>query len=378
MPMNETLEPLASLTLPTRERDSASTQNPEDGDAFFQAVRQGFERAAHDMGGTYDYDYQLGGEQIALRFASPLLASKITPALAHRAVSPAPPALTICLWDSASTRTGLHPSVARLIASARPYPTGILGTRGELAAYSDRRFRAAFNLGSGILSVLDTELNLAVYWIEDAAQLPYYEQGAPLKTILSWWMSEHARQFVHAGAVGTADGGLLLAGKSGSGKSTTALACLGSPLKYVSDDYALIAMQPEPYVYNLYNTAKLNGQADLDRFPQLASRVHNLERLSEEKLMIFLEPHFAHQLRTGFPIKAVLVPRVSGKSETTLQPLTPGAALTALGMSTLFQLSGSGQAALHMMALLVRRMPCYELALGRDVAQIPQVLSSVL
>ena len=41
-------------------------------------------------------------------------------------------------------------------------------------------------------------------------------------------MSDRNLQYVHAGAVGNKNGGILLVGKGGSGKSSTALACLKS------------------------------------------------------------------------------------------------------------------------------------------------------
>lgn len=346
----------------------------QDAAALFKAVYDSFKRAAKEVDASFTYNYLLGDCSIELSFASPTLAAKITPAFAHRLALPALPALTICLWDSASTGVELPPWVSGLVRAAQEHWVGILGPRGELEKYNAGHMRAAYLLGPEILCVLDLERNLAVYWVQDAAQVPYYESSSPLKTILNWWMSEHGRQFVHAGAVGTPDGGILLAGKGGSGKSSTVLACLGSPLKIVSDDYALVAPEPEPYVFSLYNTAKLTGQADLERFPQLVSRIHNLDRLDEEKLVIFLREHYAEQLRAGFPIRAVMVPRVTGKPDTTIQPMAPGAALAALAATTLFQLPGSGGSALQAMASVVRRVPRYELLLGTDVAQIPQVL----
>lgn len=344
---------------------------------FFESVRAGFERAIRRKGPT-DYSLLLGGYVIELRFASALLASKIMPALAHLVVPRSAPALTICLWDSGSTGVPLAFQAAELVAAAQQHWVGVLGPRGEIVRYHHSPIRAGYALGPGILSLLDTEHNLAVYWVEDAAQLAYYESASPLRTILSWWMGEHGRQIVHAGAVGTVDGGILLTGRGGSGKSSTALACLGSPLTFISDDSALVAIEPSPRVYGIYKTAKLNGQADLDRFPQLVPLVRNLDRVGEEKLLLMLNDWHAAQVAAGFSIKVLMVPRVTGNFETTVIPMAPGAALTALATTTLFQLSGSGKDALNRMASLVRRVPRYELLLGTDVSQIPDVLLDVL
>ena len=46
---------------------------------------------------------------------------------------------------------------------------------------------------------------------------------APFRTILTWWAADHRLALVHAAAVATGDGAVVLAGTSGAGKSTTAL-----------------------------------------------------------------------------------------------------------------------------------------------------------
>jgi Coenzyme PQQ synthesis protein D (PqqD) len=214
--------------------------------------------------------------------------------------------------------------------------------------------------------------------IDDAQNMPYWEQGSPVQTILNWWTTDRQQQHVHAGAVGTLNGGVLLAGKGRSGKSSTALACIDSPLLYASDDYCLVANNPQPYVYSLYNTAKLKGQADLELFPKLAHMVSNVDRIGLEKAMLFLHQNYPDKISRGFPIKAVLVPQVTGKVDTHLRPTTPGMALRALVPSTIFQLAGSGQTAFGIMSSLVKQVPCYVLELGTDMAQIPNMIVDLL
>jgi len=81
---------------------------------------------------------------------------------------------------------------------------------------------------------------------------------------------------------------------------------------------------------------------------------------------------------SGFPIKAVLIPRITGQSDTSVRPTTTGAALRALAPSTIFQLAGSGQTAFQTMSSLVKQVPCYSLELGTEMAQIPEVILSLL
>lgn len=345
---------------------------------YLHLVHEGFERAVQ-VAGSVEHFYKIGSHTLRLRFAGSGLISSITPALSHLATEPtATPDLTICLWDNASTGTRLPLLIGSLVELLRLHWTEYLGPRKEIKVYDSDQIRSNFHIGPNILSLLDRQQNLAYYWIEDAQDIPYWEKGSPLQTILNWWTTEHQCQYVHAGAVGTPGGGVLLAGKGGAGKSSTALACIDSSLVYASDDYCLVTNNPAPYVYSLYNTAKLKGQADLERFPRLAPLINNIDRLGLEKAMLFLHQHYPKKIVQGFPIKAVLIPQVTGKLDTKLRPTTAGAALRSLAPSTMFQLAGTGQIALQMMSSLVKQVPCYVLELGTDMVQIPEVILHLL
>jgi hypothetical protein len=347
--------------------------------AGFDLLLGGFQRACVAVGGSLDQFIKIGEFTVCLRFAGAGLLPYVSPALAHLCIEPtAAPDLTICLWDTVSTNTPTAPLLNWLCKSIRMQPFEHLSPRQEIRVLSNTRVPATFEMGAGVLSMLDTQQASAVYWVHDAAALPYYEQGAPLRTILNWWLSSRNFQCVHAGAVGTTEGGVLLTGKGGSGKSTTALACLDSELLYVSDDYCLFTNEPRPYVYSLYNTAKLNGLRDLQRQPQFLPMIHNTNQLGQEKLMMFLARHMGHKLRRGFPLKAILLPCVTGNVETRLTRVSAGLALKSLAPTSLFQLPGAAQRSFQNMGELVRQLPCYQLELGSDLSAIPEAILRLL
>jgi hypothetical protein len=337
--------------------------------AHFKAVYEASQAAAQSVGGFIDRFYSIGGYNIRLRFAGAALIPHMTPALAHLEVSPnATPALTVCLWDSASTQISLPPASWR--------GEDFLA-RGEIQGYNDDRISMTYQYGVEGFSMLDAEQDLAVFCVRDASQVPYYEKGAPLRTILHWWLSNHARQLVHAAAVGTLAGAVLIGGKGGSGKSTTALACLNSELFYIGDDYVLLGAEPTPFVYSLYNSAKLNAD-HVHRLPYLVSKISNPEQLDTEKALVILKDHYPQKVINGLPVRAILLPRVTGLPETKLKKVSPAMGLAALAPSTIFQLPRAGDGAFQYLARFVKRVPCYCLEVGTDLSQIPDVISGLL
>ncbi len=356
------IDPLTKRQVPVETDDTRAL-------TYFKSVYTAFQKAQQATGGFIDRLYNIAGHIIRLRFAGSSLVPSISPALAHLAVKPGPtPALTVCLWDSVSTHTKMSPA---------PWQPDDYIARGEIGGYNSNRIHTVFQPGVHALSMLDTALNLGVFWVHDARQIPYYECSFPLRTILHWWMSKHARQLVHAGAVGTPLGGVLLVGKGGSGKSTTALACLDSELDYLGDDYVLLSVEPSPFVYSLYNSAKLDAD-HIQRLPYLASAISNQKSLDTEKALIFLHDHYPEKVKTGFAVRAILLPRVSGLSESRVKKASSAAGLRALAPSTIFQLPGAGYEAFRTMARLVNQVPSYILELGQDISQIPCVISQLL
>jgi hypothetical protein len=347
--------------------------------ACFDLMHAGFERARKRTGPPIEQCYRFGGHAVRFLFAGERLAEALTPAFAHlRVPNEDPVGLTVHLWDTRSSGEPLSPFVTLLTDGIASDPYQWLTTRHEIVGISNHRVPATLDQWSGAFSLYDRESARGVYWVEDAGDLPYFERGAPLRTLLSWWLSDVGYQSVHAAGVGNANGGVLLAGKAGSGKSTTALRCLETELNYLADDYCMFCVGGPPQAFSMYNTAKLDGLADLQRQPRFLPLIENPDAVGTEKLMMFLERHFADRLVLSFPIRAVLVPRVTDHRATMIAEISPGAALAALGPTTLLQRPGSAENALRAMGELVRGVPCYELRLSAGARDAPDVIAGLL
>jgi hypothetical protein len=337
--------------------------------AFFETLHETFRQAESCAGLSVERSYRMARKHVRLRFAGTALVPALIPAFEHLSIdNDGKPDLTVCIWDAQSTGVNLP----------RPAWSGrVYGPRGDVQGFNDERFKTSYCFGAAALSMYDAHCRRAVYCTKDASQLPSWERGAPLRTVLHWGLRVYDLQLCHGAALGTPEGGVLLAGKGGSGKSTTALRCLQSELLYASDDYCVVQVKPSPYVHSLYNTAKVNAD-NVSRVPFLRSAISNWERLDTQKALMFLRQHYPEKLSVGFPIRAVMVPRVTGRVNTEVTPATSADAVGALALSTIRQLPGADHRSLETIKSVTDRVPCYYLELGTDLDQIPGVILDVL
>jgi hypothetical protein len=335
--------------------------------AYFEELRAAAERARR-AAGTVERSFRVAGRAVRLSFAGPAMVGPLTAALAHLETAAAPPDLVIHVWDSASTGVP---------APAPPWRPDDHLARGFIRGFNGSRFSTANLPVMDGFSMLDHERGTAVHWDPSAARITLHERSFPLRVILAWWAARHGLQFAHAGAVGRPDGGVLIAGAGGSGKSTAALACVGSDLAFVSDDHVLLGDEPIPTVHSLYCSAKLHWD-HLERLPHLKRCVANGGQAGEDKALLFLDRAFPAQISAGFPVKAILVPRITGEHDTRVAPITGAAALAALAPSSMFLLPGEDAAAFRHLAGIARRVPAFELRSGSDLAQISGAVARLL
>lgn len=350
-----------------------SASSPASPDAcpsvFVRQLDEAFARAAaatHENALTL----RLAGRTVRITFAGDALVPIVRGALAPRlsANGEGPPDLTLKLWD------------ARTTGVSAPLPPGApsaYGPHGEIQGYSAEPVFAAYFLDSGALSVLDAESATGFFWVRDVRDLTLHELGAPLLSLFGWFFRARGTQLVHAAAVGRGGQAVLLAGRGGSGKSTTALACLVAGLEHIADDYALVSGVPRPVVHALHATAKLNADS-LARFPLFARAIGNPGRDAEEKALLHLGPAAGIRLAEGATLRAVVLPRVRAGGVPALTPIAAGEALRALAPSTIFQMAGAGGSTFASLGALVKAVPAFRLDLGSDLSAVAACVARLL
>jgi hypothetical protein len=350
---------------------------------YAETVRAAFLRSMEAAPDWREGCFCVAGHMVVILASEPALFARLTRALEHLRVPAGTPAdLTIHVWDAAApgSKAPISPP-AWYARQQNEIESSFLertrfDARGELPALNTAGIRTSFHMRPSMLRLLDTARNEAFYWVKDAATLPSYEAGSPFHQIFAWWMAERSVSLIHSAAVGTGAGGVLISGPPGAGKSTSALACARAGLGYVGDDYCLMRPDPEPYVYSLYNTGKLKSPRNLERFPEFAAFAPHAELLDNLKAVMFLQFVPGICVMAGFPVRAVVVPRIGNSAGAKLSPLSAAKALEAL-VSTIRQVPDNGRA-LRPMARLVQKVPCYLLDTGPNLSAIPPVIRQLL
>ena len=117
---------------------------------------------------------------------------------------------------------------------------------------------------------------------------------------------------------------------------------------------------------------------DAHRLPHLTPAISHHQALGTEKAILFLHDRLPHKVAQSFPLRAILLPRITGQLETRLRPASSAEGLMALAPSSMFQLPGAGPDSFQILAQVARQVPCYTLQLGTDTAMIPPVIEGLL
>jgi GT2 family glycosyltransferase len=316
----------------------------------------------------------VAGVRIRLRFSGAALHDRLIDPLSHLIDgTEAGAADVVCnIWDSASTRVGVP---------APPCPRSHFTDRGDIWGMESERILSAFHWMECSIALMDTQTLEAIYWVDDPRALPYWSIASPLRTLLHWAMQRFDRQLLHAAVVGTEHGGVLITGKGGVGKSTTALLCLEAGLTYLGDDYVVVALDPLPCAYSLYGTAKLN-QDQAARLPGMlplqTPMVGQPDQGEPEKAVFQLYPAWAGSIRCSIPLRAILLPVISDQEATSFAAAGVYATQRSAAFTTLSHLPRAGRRSQAFITRMCQALQSFELRLGRDLAAIPPAIRAFL
>jgi len=343
---------------------------PADGERVFARVQAAFDSATADTpDSVVELAPALAGRAARIRIVGRGLARAIAPAFAHlpRPGPGAAPELHVGLWDQSASRV---PGPRRLVDEVLP-------PGDATAASTDGRW--VIYRRNASVTCLDRALGRIAGWVEAGDRLALLDRGRPLYAPLLLWLRDRRVDAAHAGLVAADGRGILVAGESGSGKTTTVLSCLLDGFDFVSDDYVgLEARTGSAYVgHGLHGSTHLRPD-DLWRFPRLARHAIRGRLPEEDKALILLSEACPERLRPAADIDLLVLPRVTGVPGPRISPASRSQALLRLAPSSLWMVRHARGSGLPGLAGLVGCVPCYWLDLGGDVSAIAPLLRDLL
>ena len=148
-------------------------------------------------------------------------------------------------------------------------------------------------------------------------------------------------------------------------------------LRYAGDDYVAVSVDQKPWVHSLYCSGKIDPD-NVARLPHLQPIIANADRLDREKAVIYANDSVPGSAVAGFPLRAILIPRIVDRPRSGVLPTSSAAAVTALAPSTMLQLHPPQAEALGRIRRVAAVVPAFVLELGADVAALPETLRQLL
>lgn len=315
--------------------------------------------------------YTFGGRPVRFRIVGQELHQQILRPFSHLRYTgtvPDIPQLTIDLWDECKTK---------IRCQAHPIS---FDTKWKQITVQSSDMRYVAQQLPNTLTCLDRTESRIVGSIAWNPWIFIYERAKPLARLLLEWHNDQGIQIIHGGLVALNGQGVLLVGKSGSGKSTSSLACLCGGLDFLGEDYISVEITQEGSVvgHSLYNSVFLE-RTHLGRFQELSPYVITGLHTNERKSTVILADAFGPQLKQSVLIGALGLARVNGQTvQTKFQCASKADALLSLGPSCLFQIPSRGAESFPTLVELTSLVPSYHLDLGTDLNGISAAVGKIL
>ena len=237
--------------------------------------------------------------------------------------------------------------------------------------------RAAYPVRPRVWQFSDARLRVGIQLSASRGHLPRWDGAAPLRRHLHWLLEAQGLRLTHAASLGWNGRGVLLLGRGGTGKSGTTLAGLAAGLTTVGDDYVALDAAEAPFARPLFRILKQDKEG-LRRIPGLLARIADLDGNWQGKIEFDAGELFPGAIVEQLAIDAILLPQLAHATIPTILPARPGEAMLALMSSNLHQYLGEKEAGMALFADLLRRLPCYRMALSDDPGRNGEVLRGFL
>jgi hypothetical protein len=256
--------------------------------------------------------------------------------------------------------------------------TSVIGLRRRVALTRTPDGRFIRYQHEGCTTWLDRDAEHIVGWRAWRNCVCMDEYADPISLLLYAWYSDQGVHVIHAGLVSQDGQGILFAGPSWSGKSTSALSCLCAGFDYLGDDrVGLQSVNNGSFVgYSIYNSTQLQSD-HLANFPLLSPYALPGDQ-DNDRVLIHIAQVFPSQLKCTATIRVLVLPRIIKAIKPGIQAASRGRALIALAPSAMLMPFYPKADFFYKLAQLVEKVPAYWLDLPRDPEEIPALVQQIL
>jgi hypothetical protein len=184
---------------------------------------------------------------------------------------------------------------------------------------------------------------------------------------------------IHATALEKHGRGILIPGNSGRGKTTSFISLLRAGYRYVSDDHPLIR-DVDTHVDLLPFPIKINVTEDtIAFFPELQNASETVLRPGFPKRAFYAEELYPTAIGECCRPALVLFPHVVDAPHSSLEQLPKSRALEMLLPQALLVYDPAiARREFQVLAKIVQQVDCYRLHFGRDILDLPKLITPLL
>lgn len=184
---------------------------------------------------------------------------------------------------------------------------------------------------------------------------------------------------IHAGALEKYGHGVLISGYSGRGKTTAIISLLRSGYRYLSDDHPLIR-DTGTHVDILPFPTKINVTDEtIALFPELRNATDHVLHTGSPKRSFYAEDLYTNLMGECCQPVVVLFPHVIDAPHSHLELLPKSRALEVLLPQALLVFDPEvARREFQVLAKMVQHVDCYRLHFGRDILDLPNLITPLL
>jgi len=301
----------------------------------------------------------IAGRQVRIRFSSARLLAQFSPSIQHLETSEKRhEEITIYVGDSKSISNKLK---------IPPWNKDTFNAQGYANILEQKNYQIFFQPWIPQVSLYSRKHRIAIYWVNSENEIPWWEKTFSFRIIFHWWTRDLPAQLMHAGAVAkNKETGFLITGPSGAGKSTTCLNLVKNGYQYLGDDYIWLEQGNPDKIIALYQTAKLEAENLLERFPSWVPFLKNPDTYKKQKAIFDLKEMYPENWLSEASLKGILLPRVSGKRVSKIEKSKKMLSLMAIAPTTLHHLPHHRENSFKKISEIVSNTNTYNWELSTD------------